>query len=54
MSGWVVIPGVPDRVNIHCLNNDTCLCHVDVKITNNSHGFKKGKCKTFNDVETGV
>ena len=34
MSKWEVVPGAPDRVNIPCLMHDTCLCQLDVKMTN--------------------
>ena len=30
----------PDRVNIPCLMHDTCLCQLDVKMTNTYHGTK--------------
>ena len=35
---WEVLLGAPDRVNIPCLMHDTCLCQLDVKMTNNFHG----------------
>ena len=31
---WEVVLGAPNRVNIPCLMHDTCLCQIDVKITN--------------------
>ena len=34
------IIGVPVRINISCLVNDTCLCEIDLKMKNNQHGTK--------------
>ena len=35
LSKWEVVLGAPYRVNIPCLMHDTCLCQLDVKMTNN-------------------
>ena len=41
ISKWEVVLGAPNRVKIHCLMHDTCLCQLDVKMTINLHRTKK-------------
>ena len=37
---WEVVLGALDRLTIPCLMHDTCLCQLDVKMTNSYHGTK--------------